>query len=166
MPDLGSSGLKPNVVGWYCLVRNSSFGVTGWSLYLRFQGDQLYDIHRIGTCVNVGNPTLGCQICYYCSVLLMNYIQYSLPYIVCFVCICDSNNQTKALLESNYVASNHHFWLHFVICNQTKYKLYLVLDFINGGHLLFQLRRQRLFRYLQIFQPSFVLVCRPRCLFL
>jgi ribosomal protein S6 kinase beta len=29
---------------------------------------------------------------------------------------------------------------------QTKYRLYLVLDFINGGHLFFQLYRQGLFR--------------------
>ena len=30
---------------------------------------------------------------------------------------------------------------------QTKYRLYLVLDFVNGGHLFFQLYRQGLFRY-------------------
>lgn len=29
---------------------------------------------------------------------------------------------------------------------QTKYRLYLVLDFINGGHLFFQLYHQGLFR--------------------
>lgn len=31
---------------------------------------------------------------------------------------------------------------------QTKSKLYLVLDFINGGHLFFHLYRQGIFRYL------------------
>lgn len=39
----------------------------------------------------------------------------------------------------------HPFIVQLRYSFQTKYKLYLVLDFINGGHLLFQLRRQRLF---------------------
>lgn len=33
-----------------------------------------------------------------------------------------------------------------VIVMQTKYRLYLVLDFVNGGHLFFQLYHQGLFR--------------------
>jgi ribosomal protein S6 kinase beta len=33
---------------------------------------------------------------------------------------------------------------------QTKYRLYLVLDFINGGHLFFQLYNHILFRFLSI----------------
>jgi ribosomal protein S6 kinase beta len=39
---------------------------------------------------------------------------------------------------------------------QTKYRLYLVLDFINGGHLFFQLYKQGLFRYLPFFDRNFV----------
>jgi hypothetical protein len=39
---------------------------------------------------------------------------------------------------------------------QTKYRLYLVLDFINGGHLFFQLYKQGLFRYLAFLADSFV----------
>lgn len=33
---------------------------------------------------------------------------------------------------------------------QTKYRLYLVLDFVNGGHLFFQLYHQGLFRYYKL----------------
>lgn len=33
---------------------------------------------------------------------------------------------------------------------QTKYRLYLVLDFVNGGHLFFQLYHHGLFRYFWI----------------
>lgn len=36
---------------------------------------------------------------------------------------------------------------------QTKYRLYLVLDFVNGGHLFFQLYHHGLFRYF-LFQLS------------
>ena len=36
----------------------------------------------------------------------------------------------------------------FLIALQTKSKLYLILDFINGGHLFFHLYRQGIFRYL------------------
>jgi hypothetical protein len=39
---------------------------------------------------------------------------------------------------------------------QTKYRLYLVLDFVNGGHLFFQLYKQGLFRYLPVLASSFV----------
>ena len=39
---------------------------------------------------------------------------------------------------------------------QTKYRLYLVLDFVNGGHLFFQLYKQGLFRYLPLLASSFV----------
>lgn len=39
----------------------------------------------------------------------------------------------------------HPFIVQLRYSFQTKYKLYLVLDFINGGHLFFQLRRQGLF---------------------
>jgi len=36
--------------------------------------------------------------------------------------------------------------MHESFVLQTKYRLYLVLDFINGGHLFFQLYHQGLFR--------------------
>lgn len=44
---------------------------------------------------------------------------------------------------------------------QTKYRLYLVLDFVNGGHLFFQLYHQGLFRYVYLLSifVSFVSVC-------
>lgn len=46
-----------------------------------------------------------------------------------------------------------YFYLHdcdMDISLQTKYRLYLVLDFINGGHLFFQLYHQGLFRFILI----------------
>ncbi|GMN41119.1 hypothetical protein TIFTF001_010340 [Ficus carica] len=41
---------------------------------------------------------------------------------------------------------DHPFIVQLRYSFQTKYRLYLVLDFINGGHLFFQLYRQGLFR--------------------
>ncbi|KAL7582528.1 hypothetical protein Lser_V15G42932 [Lactuca serriola] len=41
---------------------------------------------------------------------------------------------------------NHPFVVHLRYSFQTKYRLYLVLDFVNGGHLFFQLHRHGLFR--------------------
>ncbi|XP_013617252.1 PREDICTED: serine/threonine-protein kinase AtPK1/AtPK6-like [Brassica oleracea var. oleracea] len=41
---------------------------------------------------------------------------------------------------------DHPFIVQLKYSFQTKYRLYLVLDFINGGHLFFQLYHQRLFR--------------------
>ncbi|CAH9101201.1 unnamed protein product [Cuscuta epithymum] len=41
---------------------------------------------------------------------------------------------------------DHPFVVQLRYSFQTKYRLYLVLDFINGGHLFFQLYRQGLFR--------------------
>ncbi|KAL3530723.1 hypothetical protein ACH5RR_010045 [Cinchona calisaya] len=41
---------------------------------------------------------------------------------------------------------NHPFIVRLRYSFQTKYRLYLVLDYVNGGHLLFQLHRQGLFR--------------------
>lgn len=43
---------------------------------------------------------------------------------------------------------NHPFVVHLRYSFQTKYRLYLVLDFVNGGHLFFQLHRHGLFRFL------------------
>ena len=42
---------------------------------------------------------------------------------------------------------------------QNKYRLYLVLDFINGGHLFFQLYNHGLFRYI------IIILSYCRCLF-
>lgn len=41
---------------------------------------------------------------------------------------------------------DHPFVVQLKYSFQTKYRLYLVLDFVNGGHLFFQLHRQGLFR--------------------
>ncbi|KAJ7959508.1 Serine/threonine-protein kinase [Quillaja saponaria] len=41
---------------------------------------------------------------------------------------------------------DHPFVVQLRYSFQTKYRLYLVLDFVNGGHLFFQLYRQGLFR--------------------
>lgn len=41
---------------------------------------------------------------------------------------------------------NHPFIVQLRYSFQTKYRLYLVLDFVNGGHLFFQLYNQGLFR--------------------
>ncbi|GFP86633.1 serine/threonine-protein kinase atpk2/atpk19 [Phtheirospermum japonicum] len=41
---------------------------------------------------------------------------------------------------------NHPFIVQLRYSFQTKYRLYLVLDFVNGGHLFFQLYHQGLFR--------------------
>lgn len=41
---------------------------------------------------------------------------------------------------------DHPFIVQLRYSFQTRYKLYLVLDFVNGGHLFFQLYRQGLFR--------------------
>lgn len=41
---------------------------------------------------------------------------------------------------------DHPFVVQLRYSFQTKYRLYLVLDFVNGGHLFFQLHRQGLFR--------------------
>ncbi|XVF41249.1 hypothetical protein PTKIN_Ptkin01aG0265400 [Pterospermum kingtungense] len=41
---------------------------------------------------------------------------------------------------------DHPFIVQLRYSFQTKYRLYLVLDFVNGGHLFFQLYRQGLFR--------------------
>ncbi|XP_038723036.1 serine/threonine-protein kinase AtPK2/AtPK19-like isoform X2 [Tripterygium wilfordii] len=41
---------------------------------------------------------------------------------------------------------DHPFIVQLKYSFQTKYRLYLVLDFVNGGHLFFQLYRQGLFR--------------------
>ncbi|XP_027332212.1 serine/threonine-protein kinase AtPK2/AtPK19-like isoform X3 [Abrus precatorius] len=41
---------------------------------------------------------------------------------------------------------DHSFIVRLRYSFQTKYRLYLVLDFVNGGHLFFQLYRQGLFR--------------------
>jgi p70 ribosomal S6 kinase len=42
---------------------------------------------------------------------------------------------------------DHPFIVQLKYSFQTKYRLYLVLDFINGGHLFFQLYHQGLFRF-------------------
>ncbi|TYI24178.1 hypothetical protein ES332_A06G215500v1 [Gossypium tomentosum] len=44
---------------------------------------------------------------------------------------------------------DHPFIVQLRYSFQTKYRLYLVLDFVNGGHLFFQLYRQGLFRDLK-----------------
>ncbi|CAN0900725.1 Serine/threonine-protein kinase AtPK2/AtPK19 [Linum grandiflorum] len=44
----------------------------------------------------------------------------------------------------------HPFIVQLRYSFQTKTKLYLILDFINGGHLFFHLYRQRIFRYSNI----------------
>jgi len=51
---------------------------------------------------------------------------------------------------------DHPFIVQLRYSFQTKYRLYLVLDFINGGHLFFQLYKQGLFRYLPFFGSSFI----------
>ena len=61
---------------------------------------------------------------------------------------------------------DHPFIVQLKYSFQTKYRLYLVLDFINGGHLFFQLYHQGLFRFgfnsfVQLLPCSFT--CRTTC---
>jgi len=69
-------------------------------------------------------------------------LRYSFQVGNCHLCACslfpcsDAINFAVSFLP---VLITHLFW-------QTKYRLYLVLDFINGGHLFFQLYHQGLFR--------------------
>uniref|UniRef100_A0A7N0UPH7 non-specific serine/threonine protein kinase n=1 Tax=Kalanchoe fedtschenkoi TaxID=63787 RepID=A0A7N0UPH7_KALFE len=57
-------------------------------------------------------------------------------------------DQTSYMQAERDVLSkiDHPFIVRLRYSFQTKYRLYLVMDFVNGGHLLFQLRRQGLFR--------------------
>ncbi|XP_044491180.1 serine/threonine-protein kinase AtPK2/AtPK19-like [Mangifera indica] len=58
------------------------------------------------------------------------------------------NNHAKYMKAERDILTkiDHPFIVQLKYSFQTKYKLYLVLDFINGGHLFFQLYRQGLFR--------------------
>lgn len=96
----------------------------------------------------------------------MNYIQLSLHCVFCVFISCayvihiiEQNLYCNLIMLQGVAVSDYTL---FVLCVQTKHKRYLVMDFINGGHLFFQLQRQGLFRYL----PYFVVLFRARCLFL
>lgn len=61
--------------------------------------------------------------------------------------IVERNHCEYMRAERDILAKVHHPFIVNLRCSfQTKYRLYLVLDFINGGHLFFQLHRHGLFR--------------------
>ncbi|KAH9767612.1 serine/threonine-protein kinase AtPK1/AtPK6 [Citrus sinensis] len=62
--------------------------------------------------------------------------------------IMEKNHAEYMKSERNILTKvDHPFIVQLRYSFQTKYRLYLVLDFVNGGHLFFQLYRQGLFRY-------------------
>ncbi|KAJ0044931.1 hypothetical protein Pint_06692 [Pistacia integerrima] len=61
--------------------------------------------------------------------------------------IVEKNHAEYMKSERNILTKvDHPFIVQLRYSFQTKYRLYLVLDFVNGGHLFFQLYRQGLFR--------------------
>ncbi|KAE8723642.1 Serine/threonine-protein kinase AtPK2/AtPK19 [Hibiscus syriacus] len=61
--------------------------------------------------------------------------------------IMERNHAEYMKSERNILTKvDHPFVVQLRYSFQTKYRLYLVLDFVNGGHLFFQLYRQGLFR--------------------
>lgn len=61
--------------------------------------------------------------------------------------IMEKNHAEYMKSERNILTKvDHPFIVQLRYSFQTKYRLYLVLDFVNGGHLFFQLYRQGLFR--------------------
>ncbi|XP_059627862.1 serine/threonine-protein kinase AtPK2/AtPK19-like [Cornus florida] len=61
--------------------------------------------------------------------------------------IMDKNHAEYMKAERDILTTvDHPFIVQLRYSFQTKYRLYLVLDFVNGGHLFFQLYRQGLFR--------------------
>ncbi|OEL14857.1 Serine/threonine-protein kinase AtPK2/AtPK19 [Dichanthelium oligosanthes] len=61
--------------------------------------------------------------------------------------VVEKNNAEYMKAERDILTKvDHPFVVQLRYSFQTKYRLYLVLDFINGGHLFFQLYRQGLFR--------------------
>ncbi|KAJ4720256.1 Serine/threonine-protein kinase [Melia azedarach] len=61
--------------------------------------------------------------------------------------IMEKNHAEYMNSERNILTKvDHPFIVQLRYSFQTKYRLYLVLDFVNGGHLFFQLYRQGLFR--------------------
>ncbi|XP_065871409.1 serine/threonine-protein kinase AtPK2/AtPK19-like [Euphorbia lathyris] len=61
--------------------------------------------------------------------------------------IMEKNHAEYMNSERDILAKvEHPFIVQLRYSFQTKYRLYLVLDFVNGGHLFFQLYRQGLFR--------------------
>lgn len=59
------------------------------------------------------------------------------------------NNHAEYMKAERDILTNvdHPFIVQLRYSFQTKYRLYLVLDFVNGGHLFFQLYHHGLFRY-------------------
>ncbi|KAE8668508.1 Serine/threonine-protein kinase AtPK2/AtPK19 [Hibiscus syriacus] len=61
--------------------------------------------------------------------------------------IMEKNHAEYMISERDIIGKvDHPFIVPLRYSFQTKYRLYLVLDFVNGGHLFFQLYRQGLFR--------------------
>ncbi|CAK7340012.1 unnamed protein product [Dovyalis caffra] len=61
--------------------------------------------------------------------------------------IVEKNHAEYMISERDILTKvDHPFIVQLRYSFQTKYRLYLVLDFVNGGHLFFQLYRQGLFR--------------------
>ncbi|PPD91708.1 hypothetical protein GOBAR_DD11356 [Gossypium barbadense] len=61
--------------------------------------------------------------------------------------IMEKNHAEYMKSERDILTKVDHPFIVQLRCSfQTKYRLYLVLDFVNGGHLFFQLYRQGLFR--------------------
>ncbi|CAH9082299.1 unnamed protein product [Cuscuta epithymum] len=61
--------------------------------------------------------------------------------------VLEKSNLEYMISERNILTKiDHPFIVHLRYSFQTKYRLYLILDFVNGGHLFFQLCRQGLFR--------------------
>ncbi|XP_019184433.1 PREDICTED: serine/threonine-protein kinase AtPK2/AtPK19-like [Ipomoea nil] len=61
--------------------------------------------------------------------------------------VLDKSQTEYMISERNILTKiDHPFIVQLKYSFQTKYRLYLVLDFVNGGHLFFQLCRQGLFR--------------------
>ncbi|BFG36613.1 hypothetical protein CerSpe_228870 [Prunus speciosa] len=61
--------------------------------------------------------------------------------------IMEKNHAEYMKAERNILTKiDHPFIIQLRYSFQTKYRLYLVLDFVNGGHLFFQLYHQGLFR--------------------
>ncbi|KAB1200322.1 Serine/threonine-protein kinase AtPK2/AtPK19 [Morella rubra] len=61
--------------------------------------------------------------------------------------IMEKNHAEYMKAERNILTKvDHPFIVQLRYSFQTKYRLYLVLDFVNGGHLFFQLYQQGLFR--------------------
>ncbi|VFQ81110.1 unnamed protein product [Cuscuta campestris] len=61
--------------------------------------------------------------------------------------VLEKSHTEYMISERNILTKiDHPFIVQLRYSFQTKYRLYLVLDFVNGGHLFFQLCRQGLFR--------------------